>query len=498
MKMTIDRGELISTKSDVVFVGLFEGEENSNPSINVINDNFNKALNPLVVDGEISGKSGYSVLIHTLGLLESKRIFFIGLGDREKYRVVDVKNTIGDAVRQINKMNCESMAIDLASFTSGDFDQNVTAELVAESLIAGLYNYDRFKTQKTIVTLKNVSFFGDEVESKSIMRGEKIGSALNIARDMANDPPNYLTPSKMGEIAAEIAKDITHMECKVLDRDEMASLGMGSFLGVAQGSVEPPKLVVMEYKGNPHDEESKVALIGKGITFDSGGLDIKSAAGMRTMKGDMAGGATVIAALKAIGELGLRLNVLGIVAATENMPGGGAQRPGDVVVAMNGKTIEIDNTDAEGRLVLADALTYALSQGAQKIVDVATLTGAVHVALGDKCVGAFGNNSEFTELVTRSGFKVGERIWEMPTYSEYKDQLKSDVADMKNAGGSGAGATTGALFIGEFAENSNWVHLDIAAVSKSNVTKGFTVKGATGSGMITLISLCDNLAMNSE
>ena len=319
-------------------------------------------------------------------------------------------------------MNCESIAIDVASFTSGDIDHIVAAELVAESLITGLYSYDRFKTQKTTMTLKNVSFFGTEVEDKNIVRGEKIGSALNIARDMANDPPNYLTPSKMGEIATDIAKDITNMECKVLDRDEMASLGMGSFLGVAQGSIEPPKLVVMEYRGNPQDEANKVALIGKGITFDSGGLDIKSAAGMRTMKGDMAGGATVIAAMKAIGELGLRLNVLGIVAATENMPGGGAQRPGDVVVAMNGKTIEIDNTDAEGRLVLADALTYALSQGADKIVDVATLTGAVHVALGDKCVGAFGNNSEFTELVTKSGFKVGERIWEMPTYSEYKDQ----------------------------------------------------------------------------
>jgi leucyl aminopeptidase len=498
MKLMIDRGELISTEADVVLIGLFEGEENSNESMTALNENLNQGLNPLVADGEISGRSGRSVLIHSLGLLESKRVFFIGLGHREEYKAVALKNTIGNTAREINKMNCESVSVDVASFTSVDIDENVAAELIAQSLIAGLYSYDRFKTEKTTMALKNVLFHGGMVEDKDIFRGEKIGSALNVARNMANDPPNYLTPTKMGEIAAEIAEGIPKMECKLLNRDEMASLGMGSFLGVAQGSIEPPKLVVMNYEGNPADKKNKVALIGKGITFDSGGLDIKSAAGMRTMKGDMAGGATVIAALKAIGELGLRLNVLGIVAATENMPGGGAQRPGDVVVAMNGKTIEIDNTDAEGRLVLADALTYALSQGAHKIVDVATLTGAVHVALGDKCVGAFGNDSEFTRLVIDSGFEVGERIWEMPTYPEYKDQLKSDVADIKNAGGSGAGATTGALFIGEFAGDSQWVHLDIAAVSKSSATKGFTVKGATGSGMITLISLCDKLASNSE
>ena len=247
MKLMIDRGELISTESDVVLIGLFEGEENSNESMTALNDNLNQGLNPLVADGEISGRSGRSVLIHSLGLLESKRVFFIGLGHREEYKAVALKNTIGNTAREINKMNCESVSVDVSSFTSGDIDENVAAELIAQSLIAGLYSYGRFKTKKTTVALKNVLFHGAVVDNKNILRGEKIGSALNVARDMANDPPNYLTPTKMGEIAADIAEGIPNMECKLLNRDEMSSLGMGSFLGVAQGSIEPPKLVVMNY-----------------------------------------------------------------------------------------------------------------------------------------------------------------------------------------------------------------------------------------------------------
>ena len=262
MELMIDRGELISTKSDVVLVGLFEGEENSNGSMTLLNDNLNQKLTPLIVDGEISGRSGRSVLIHSLGLLESKRVFFIGLGHREEYKAVALKNTIGNTAREINKMNCESVSVDVSSFTSEDIDENVAAELIAQSLIAGLYSYDRFKTKKTTVALKNVLFYGATVENKNILRGEKIGSALNVARDMANDPPNYLTPTKMGEIAADIAEGIPNMECKLLNRDEMSSLGMGSFLGVAQGSIEPPKLVVMNYEGNPADKKNRIALIG--------------------------------------------------------------------------------------------------------------------------------------------------------------------------------------------------------------------------------------------
>ena len=274
----------------------------------------------------------------------------------------------------------------------------------------------------------------------------------------------------------------------------MAELGMGALLGVAQGSEEPPKFIVLRYKGDPDDEANTLGLLGKGITFDSGGLDIKSASGMAAMKGDMAGGASVIAAMRAIGRLRPKINVTAIVPATENMPGARAQRPGDVVRAMSGKTIEIDNTDAEGRLVLADAVAYARSIGLTRLVDVATLTGAVVVALGNQCTGAFGNDQDFANEVIRAGSQTGERIWQLPTYDEYKEQYKSDVADIKNTGGRGAGSIIGAQIIGEFSDGASWVHLDIAGTSRTDRNKGWNLKGATGVPVRALVRLTRNLS----
>jgi leucyl aminopeptidase len=274
----------------------------------------------------------------------------------------------------------------------------------------------------------------------------------------------------------------------------MGELGMGALLGVAQGSDEPPKLIVLNYYGDPNNEENSLGILGKGITFDSGGLDIKSASGMARMKSDMAGGASVIGAMKAIAQLKPRLNVTGIVPATENMPGGKAQRPGDVVRAMNGKTIEIGNTDAEGRLVLADAVSYARSLGLTRLVDVATLTGAVVVALGEDCTGVFGNDQDWIDRITQAGARVGERIWQLPTYPESRERYKSDVADIKNTGARGGGAITGAMIIGEFAEGAAWAHLDIAGTASSDRHTGHTPKGATGGPVRTLVALAESLA----
>jgi leucyl aminopeptidase len=272
----------------------------------------------------------------------------------------------------------------------------------------------------------------------------------------------------------------------------MAELGMGALIGVAQGSDEPPKLIVLRYHGDPNNEENNLGIVGKGITFDSGGLDLKSAAGMLEMKSDMAGGASIIGAMKAIAQLKPKVNVIGIVPATENMPGGKAQRPSDVVKAMNGKTIEIGNTDAEGRLVLADGVAYARSLGITKIVDVATLTGAVVVALGNLASGIFGNDQNWIDTVIQSGESVGERLWQLPTFDEYKDQYKSDIADINNTGGRGAGATIGALIIGEFADGAQWAHLDIAGTNRTSSVDGFNPKGATGAPVRTLVALAES------
>jgi leucyl aminopeptidase len=273
----------------------------------------------------------------------------------------------------------------------------------------------------------------------------------------------------------------------VIERDEARELGMDAFLGVAQGSQQPPKFIVLHYNGRGPDEND-IALIGKGITFDSGGISIKPSEGMGDMKGDMAGGAAVMAAMGAIAELKPKVNVMAVVAATENLPGGTALKPGDVLKSMSGKTIEIITTDAEGRLTLADAISYARKQGARTIIDVATLTGAIEVALGNICTGVFGNNQDLVNRIIAAGEQAGERAWQLPMLEEYKEQNKSNVADIKNSGGRPAGSITAALFLAEFAGDTPWVHMDIAGTSDTDKERGYLVKGATGIPVRTLVN----------
>jgi len=323
-------------------------------------------------------------------------------------------------------------------------------------------------------------------------KGSILAEATNVARDMVNEPANYMTPGDMAEKAKELAEKYG-LGLDVLEREQMQELGMGALLGVAQGSQQPPKFIVLRYKGNDTDEVD-VALVGKGLTFDSGGISIKPAAGMGDMKGDMAGGAAVMAAISAIAELKPKVNVMALVGAAENLLSGSATKPADVLVAMNGKTIEVENTDAEGRLTLADALGYANKEGAKRIIDVATLTGAMTVALGTVCTGAFTNNQELVDKVIAAGAEAGEKIWQMPMYEEYKEQNKSDTADIKNTGGRPAGAITAAQFVGEFAGDTPWVHLDIAGTNMTNKERTYLVKGATGVPVRTLVNLVLSLA----
>jgi leucyl aminopeptidase len=309
---------------------------------------------------------------------------------------------------------------------------------------------------------------------------------------MVNESANYMTPNRMAEMAAELAK--THrLEVSVLEQEQMQELGMGGLLGVAQGSQQPPKFIILRYRGGD-SAEADVALLGKGITFDSGGLSIKPSEGMAEMKGDMAGGAAVMTAISAIAQLKPKINVVAIIPATENLLSGNALKPGDILTAMNGKTIEIISTDAEGRLILADALSYAKKLGVKFIVDVATLTGACRVALGDVYSGAFGNNQELMDKVIAAGAEAGELIWQMPMHEQYKEQIKSDVADIKNVGGKWGGAITAAHFLAEFVGDTPWVHLDIAGTSLNEKEQGYLVKGATGVPVRTLVNLVLSLA----
>jgi leucyl aminopeptidase len=372
------------------------------------------------------------------------------------------------------------------------------AQAITEGALLGAYTFRKHQTKEAEHgEIKQLTIV-DAAKSKSpalkqgCHKGRILAEATNLARDMVNEPPNYMTPADMAEMAAKLAE--THgLEISVLEREQMQELGMGAVLGVAQGSQQAPKFIVLRYKGRDSDE-TDVALIGKGVTFDSGGISIKPSEGMGDMKGDMAGGAAVIAAISAIAQLKSKTNVMALIAATENLPGGSALKPGDILTAMDGKTIEIISTDAEGRLTLADALGYAKKHGAKLIVDVATLTGAMRVALGDVCTGAFGNNQELVDKVIAAGAEAGEKIWQMPMYEEYKEQNKSDVADIKNTGGRYGGAITAAQFLAEFAGDTPWVHLDIAGPSMSEKQRSYLTKGATGVPVRTLVNLALSLA----
>ncbi len=328
--------------------------------------------------------------------------------------------------------------------------------------------------------------------SQGIDKGKVLAEAANLARDMANESANYMTPARMAEVATGLARTYG-LEVDVLEREQIQELGMGGLLGVAQGSQQPPRFIVLRYRGGDSAEED-VALLGKGVTFDSGGISIKPSEGMGEMKGDMAGGAAVVAAMSAIARLKPGVNVVAIIPATENMPSGDALKPGDIITAMNGKTIEIISTDAEGRIILADALSYAEKLGARFIVDVATLTGSCRAALGDVYTGVFGNNQELVDKVIAAGAEAGERMWQMPMPEQYKEQNKSDVADIKNVGGKWGGAITAAQFLAEFVDNTPWVHLDIAGTSLSEKERGYLVKGATGVPVRTLVNLILSLA----
>ena len=368
-----------------------------------------------------------------------------------------MRRVTAESCRRLRRVGVETVATIAHGAGIGGLETAAVGQAVVEGAILGLYRFNKYKSpnqdRRDVKELTVVEFDASRTKGLEggIGQGTIMADAVNFCRDRVNEPANFMTPTQMAEMALQVANE-GGLGLEVFDRPDMAERSMGAMLGVAQGSDEPPKFIVMRYKGDPDDDANNLGLLGKGITFDSGGISIKPAANMGAMKGDMAGGASVISAMKAIAQLKPKINVTAIVPATENMPGGRAQLPGDVVRTTSGKTIEIDNTDAEGRLVLADAAAYASSIGLRRLVDVATLTGTISSALGRVCTGAFGNDQDFTDQVVSAGSEVGERMWQLPTYDDYKEQFRSDVADIKNTGGGGrsAGSITGAMIIGEF------------------------------------------------
>lgn len=446
-------------------------------------------LQQLQTAGELTGKAFECTILRWPAGTAAAKLLVVGAGKREKFSAILLRHLVGAAVRNLRSRGGRELTWILGSIEPGAVASVVDAALVAD------YDADTYRTErngeKGIDNLM-LATGGEPLPADAeatLNRGRIVGEAQNFTRELVNEPSNHMTPTKLAERASEMAKRFG-LECEVLGPEEIQGLKMGALWAVAQGSQqEPAKLIVIRYSPEGAPERPVIGLIGKGITFDSGGISIKPSENMHEMKTDMAGGATMLGVMQAIAQLKPRVRVTALIPATDNMPSGSAFKPGDVITSMSGKTIEILNTDAEGRLVLADALTYAKRLGCTVLIDAATLTGACMVALGNITTGVFGWNKEWVDRVLAAAKVAGEKMWQLPVDDDYRDLYKSSIADLANTGGRYGGAITGAMFIGEFAGDTPWVHLDIAGTRWANDEKPYRAKGPTGHGVRTLVQL---------
>jgi leucyl aminopeptidase len=430
-------------------------------------------------------------------LHEEPRVVVVGAGKPGQLDAERARNIASAGVRALWRSSVRKVAIAIAV---DSMDEERAAQAAVEGAVYAMWRPEVHRTRdedRHLPTIDQVLLVTEKAVAGAIDRGTAIGEATNAARRLANEPANRMTPTLLAEAAKELAKE-AGVRIEVLDADRCRALGMGSYLSVAQGSHEPPRFIVMRHRGRGGSGYD-LGLVGKGITFDSGGISIKPADNMHHMKADMTGAASVIAALSAIGKLGLKANVIGVAPCTENLPGGRATKPGDVFTAMSGKTVEVINTDAEGRLVLVDGITYAQREGAKRVVDVATLTGAIAVALGNHFTGLFGKPDSFVELVRETATAAGDRMWPMPLTDEYRDEIKGEVADIRNSAGREGGAIKAAAFLDSAVEDgTEWAHLDIAGTFWFDRDRPHAPKGPQGPAVRTLIALAERLAQDRE
>jgi leucyl aminopeptidase len=497
MRISVESGDITTTDAECIVVNLFEGVIAPGGATGAVNDALSGAISELITSGDARGKWGELTFVHTFGKLRTSRVLIAGLGKSDEFTVDRVRDLSANVSRFLRGKRVARYATITHGAGIAGLDAEACAQAIAEGAVLGLYRFDRHKKPDDdatdIAAITIVEHDGSRIAALSgaVERGVIMGEAANFARDLANEPSNVLTPTEFAARAERMATE-HGLGFTLWDREKCAEMGMGAFLGVAKGSAQPPKFMMLTYSGG--GEGRSVGFVGKGITFDTGGISIKPAAGMEEMKGDMSGGAAVIAAMMAIARLKPNVNVTALVPATENMPGGNAIKPGDLLRAMNGKTIEVINTDAEGRLILADALSYAVKLDLSPVVDVATLTGAISVALGDVAFGVFANNDALVERVRSAANAAGEKCWQLPMFPEYKELNKSNVADVKNTGGRNAGSIAAAFFLKEFVDERPWAHLDIAGVDFFEKEKGTLVKGASGIPVRTLVNLVLDLA----
>ncbi|RKD21710.1 leucyl aminopeptidase [Ammoniphilus oxalaticus] len=498
MKISTTVQEIVDLQTDCLVLGVLEGEKKPEGALSQIDQKLEGQISSLLAEGDFLGKNKETLTLYTFGKLPSKRIMLVGLGKEPTFE--SVRGAAATAIRIGLNDKVDQLVFCLESYLIDTTQAQEMAHALGEGAALGGYRFKGYAWEEreyhqvdSVVIATSLSDQEAEV-SRGAQIAEAFSAGTNLARDLVNTPGNKMTPAQIADAAVAVAQRYG-MEYEVLEREDMEKLGMGGLLGVAQGSAQPPKLIAIKYKG-AQNWDDVLGFVGKGISFDTGGISLKPGLKMEEMIGDMGGAAAVIGALEALGRLKPSVNVLAVIPSAENMPSGTALKPGDIITTMSGRTVEVLNTDAEGRLVLADGVSYAKKLGADYIVDVATLTGAVLVALGTCTTGVVTNDDDFVDEVLHAAADAGELVWQLPSFKPYKEQIKSRVADLKNTGGRNAGSITGGLFIGAFAEETPWVHLDIAGTSWADKQEELSPQGGTGAMTRTLAVLAMGRSAN--
>lgn len=487
MKYKLHSADPLAHPCKILLVCCFRG--GAEPLVKRLDEALQGAVEALFRRREFTGAMEQTALLHSGGRLPAENILLVGLGERRSASVESLRRALGGAIRRVRSARTAGCSIVVDDACGGVAE---SAAAIFTGCLLGEYSFDRYKTGADAVlppvgavTLLLPRQTGRAEVERAVLAAQQVFAGVKLARDLVSEPCNMATPAFIAATAVTAAQE-NGFSCTVLEKSEITALGMGGLLAVAAGSAEPPKCLVLKYL--PCGESVRpVALVGKGVTFDSGGISLKPREGMERMKDDMAGGAAVIGAFVAVARLGLQVNLVGVVPLTENLPDGRAYKPGDVITTMAGKSVEIVNTDAEGRMILCDALHYALRYKPKAMIDLATLTGACLVALGSQASGMFGNDARLKRALHKAGESCGERLWELPLWDEYGALMKSDIADLKNAGGPHAGSITAAWFLQQFVGRTSWAHLDIAGTSWEEKGSHYLPKGATGVGVRLLV-----------
>ena len=494
-------------KTDMLAVGLFSAAKELDRLNKELDGRLHGAISRLMKLGDFTGKDGTSAVIYGNGRIGAKRVLLVGLGEKKKATLDTLRKAAACAARKSVESKAKTLSLALHRAFGTDFDVSAMGRACGEGTYLGSYRYDEFVADNEDGRLDSLKIELIDPDSattqnlrKGLSAGVVVGRAQNYARTLANRPANVVNPAQLAAEAKELARGSKTLSCTVFDEKQMAAKGMGGVLAVGSGSQSKPRFIILKYSPAARVPRArpKVALVGKAITFDSGGISIKPSANMDEMKLDKSGGTTVLATMKAVAELALPIHVLGVVPAAENMPSGTSYRPGDIVKTFSGKSVEVQNTDAEGRMILCDGLCYAVKQNCDVIIDIATLTGACVVALGTYMAGLMGNDDKLIEQLQKAAESSGEKVWPMPSGDEYAKEMKSKIADLKNIGSKWGGACTAAAYLGQFIDKAKWIHLDIAGMDMFEHNTAYSAEGSTGYGVRLLTTFLVNLARRKE